>query len=440
MSYPRIIESIQKAAEQLTQELGGAAESINNSTEKGPFDGENVLSDKAWGLAQSIITNCNQMISILTPQRYQALKFACSAALPYAVGIVAHFRIADLIEEKGGTASVADLAKSAGTDEAKLANVLRTLSCYHTFTQETPGVYRNNRQSRMFLREEKAVDMIEFYSVTLGSSFTGLLPLMIDPIDMHSIDARKSAFSKAHGNSMSIVDWMSLPSNQTQLSQFLSGLPWLSKISAEQVVNSYTWYQWGTNFHVCDMGCADGMIMSYLKNKHPSVKITCQDLESSLPMAKKVMEDNHPESVEKGEIIIQEHDYFTPQETSADVYWMRGVLHDYNDEDCITILKHLIPRLQENSHARVVINEIVQPSIIIDPSNPHEPASGGLQYEQSAFPEVTALMQLHTTAFMGGMERAYEEFEALFKRAGFEIANFKKLQHFTCIMELRLSA
>lgn len=28
-----------------------------------------------------------------------------------------------------------------------------------------------------------------------------------------------------------------------------------------------------------------------------------------------------------GEIDIQVHDYFTPQETVADVYWLRGVVY-----------------------------------------------------------------------------------------------------------------
>jgi hypothetical protein len=34
----------------------------------------------------------------------------------------------------------------------------------------------------------------------------------------------------------------------------------------------------------------------------------------------------YEKSVKTGDIDIQVHDYFTPQETVADVYWLRGVV------------------------------------------------------------------------------------------------------------------
>ena len=54
------------------------------------------------------------------------------------------------------------------------------------------------------------------------------------------------------------------------------------------------------------------------------------------------------------------HDFFTPQPVKgAKVYYLRFVLHDWNDDKCITILKHLRDAMAEDSV--IVVNESVVP-------------------------------------------------------------------------------
>lgn len=102
--------------------LGADAKNLNNTVQNGPFDGEQSVPDEAWHLAQGIVTDCYQLISILTPTHMQAMKLAFSAGLETAIGIASHFKIADVIEERGGKATVQELADTVGTDAAKLGN------------------------------------------------------------------------------------------------------------------------------------------------------------------------------------------------------------------------------------------------------------------------------------------------------------------------------
>lgn len=118
--FENTLRNITAKGKRLSVALGDDAARLDNTVEDGPLDGTRPISDEAWDLAQDMVTDCYQLISILTPRRMQALKFAFSASLETAIGIAAHFKIADHIEELGGTASVKGLAEVCGTDATKL--------------------------------------------------------------------------------------------------------------------------------------------------------------------------------------------------------------------------------------------------------------------------------------------------------------------------------
>lgn len=55
-----------------------------------------------------------------------------------------------------------------------------------------------------------------------------------------------------------------------------------------------------------------------------------------------------------------EHDLFTPNPVTADVYLFRHILHDWSDEDVIRLLNNLIPAL--STGARVLVSEGIMPT------------------------------------------------------------------------------
>jgi 6-hydroxytryprostatin B O-methyltransferase len=58
-------------------------------------------------------------------------------------------------------------------------------------------------------------------------------------------------------------------------------------------------------------------------------------------------------------ISFQCHNFFEPQPVSADGYILRHILHDWNDEDSVSILKALLPSIKPG--ARVFISEGILP-------------------------------------------------------------------------------
>lgn len=91
------------------------------------------------------------------------------------------------------------------------------------------------------------------------------------------------------------------------------------------------------------------------------------------PEAKFIVQDIDPRGLQQGREAVAgadasiaqrvqfvEHDLFTPNTTTADVYLFRHILHDWSDEDVIRLLNNLVPVL--SSGARVLVSEGIMPT------------------------------------------------------------------------------
>lgn len=112
------------------------------------------------------------------------------------------------------------------------------------------------------------------------------------------------------------------------------------------------------------------------------------------------------------------------------------ISHDYSDEDCVKILQCLKPRLLDTPKARLLVNEIVVPLFPTIRGAENRPMSEFKPEKQSSFLEMSSMMQLHSVAFQGGYERSYQEFENIFRRAGYQVVQFHQIQMFTAVMEV----
>ena len=61
----------------------------------------------------------------------------------------------------------------------------------------------------------------------------------------------------------------------------------------------------------------------------------------------------------KERVRFQAHDLFAPQTATADVVYLRWILHDWSDKYCVMILRALIPSLKPGS--RLLIQDTLMP-------------------------------------------------------------------------------
>jgi hypothetical protein len=92
-------------------------------------------------------------------------------------------------------------------------------------------------------------------------------------------------------------------------------------------------------------------------------------------------------------------DFFAAVPDGGDAYIMKHIIHDWDDEQALTILRNIHTRLARVANGRVILIEAVIPA--------------------DNAPHLGKLLDLEMMVMPGGRERTAGEFEALFARAGF---------------------
>jgi len=123
----------------------------------------------------------------------------------------------------------------------------------------------------------------------------------------------------------------------------------------------------------------------------------------------------------------------------GDIYFLRGVIRDYDDTDAVKVLSMLVPALRENPKSRVILNEIVIPTSIVDKTKYNESPSNYIADRQSNYPTMAHLMTMNCWTMFGGKERTYQEMNSVITAAGLKIENFFKFSIFTVMMECCLA-
>lgn len=117
---------------------------------------------------------------------------------------------------------------------------------------------------------------------------------------------------------------------------------------------------------------------------------------------------------------LVEGDFLTSLPAGGDVYLLKSVLHDWDDERCLAILRTC--RVAMDQAARLLIVELVLPEIMT-PSPPKLSA---------------ALLDLIMLAYAGGHERTEQEFMQLLDQAGLRLASTHPLSTGPQVLEALL--
>ncbi|KAL1817316.1 hypothetical protein DCAR_0521744 [Daucus carota subsp. sativus] len=210
------------------------------------------------------------------------------------------------------------------------------------------------------------------------------------------------AFNKAYG--MSIFDYNSRePRFSKVFNQCMTGH---SNITLKKILETYNGFQGLSS--IVDVGGGSGATLNMIVSKYPAIKGINFDLphvvrdSPSIPGVEHVGGDMFT-SVPKGDAIF-----------------LKWVCHNWNDEDCLRILKNCHQALAENK--KLIIAEFILPEV-----------PGGSDDATKGVVHMDAIMMAHIP---GGKERSEKEFEALATQAGFKSFSMVCCAFNTWIMEL----
>lgn len=299
-------------------------------------------------------------------------------ASPYAIRAAATLRLADLIES--GTYRLDDLAKAAGADLDALGRLMRYLACRGVFAEPEPEIFAMTQSAKVLTSNHPMgvrgwLDLEGPAGGRMDVSFTGLLD---------SVRTGDTAYPKIFGGAV----WEDLESRPDQAVAFGELMAGRAASFAPDVVNCY---DWSNITHVVDVGGGGGLILTELLRAYPTMKGILVDLPGPVSLARKAFT-----AAGLGDrSVVVEASIFQPLPTGGDLYLLASILHDWNDQDAIAILR----RCAQAAGAGHRI-------LVVDRTGDH------------GNPLTFTFMNLLMLVFLGGRERNIKEFAELGDAAG----------------------
>lgn len=171
-------------------------------------------------------------------------------------------------------------------------------------------------------------------------------------------------------------------------------------------------YDFSSSPTVVDVGGGNGALLAAILGTHAGVRGVLFDQDSVIAAAPAVLEG----VVER--CAIRSGSFFDSVPDGGDIYTMSQILHDWNDERCLTILRNC--RAAMSANARLLVIERILGTGNDTPLN---------------FLSDMQMMVL----FPGARERSLAEYAALFREAGFAEPRFVPTRSVFGILETRPS-
>lgn len=195
------------------------------------------------------------------------------------------------------------------------------------------------------------------------------------------------AFPAVHG--MSVWRWFDEHPDEGRL--FAAAMRRLTEFDAPDIVGLYPWPDSGT---VCDIAGGAGTLLSRILQAKPNLRGILVEAAVVLPEAEAVLAERGV----RDRAALVEGDIFGEFSASADVYLLKTVLHDWDDDTCLRILGTVHSAMPPG--ATIVIIEYLQERNV-----PSYPAS---------------MNDLQMAVICDrGRERSRAELQDLLRRAGF---------------------
>jgi hypothetical protein len=307
------------------------------------------------------------------------MQFASGYIASSCVNAAARLKIADLLSD--GPKNVSDLAKKTGTVEDILYRMLRALASAGLFVEVQPRTFANTPTSEVLQADHPQTirDMVIWIADAFHFDvYRDMMPTLRDG---------KTAVEHIHNKPPFEVIF----SDPELARSFNNAMTTYSAMLIPAVLKAYDFSGIAT---LADIAGGHGTVLISILQKYPQMKGILFDLEHVVSGAK--------ERIEKlglsNRINIVSGDFFESV-PKADAYIMKHIIHDWDDERALKILRNCALHLPRGG--KVILLETV-----LAPGN--EPHFGKwLDIEMFMLP--------------GGRERTEEEFRHLLKQAGLRL-------------------
>jgi hypothetical protein len=285
--------------------------------------------------------------------------------------------IADLLV--AGPKSVDELATKTETDSPSLYRVLRALASMGVFEEQDNRVFALTPTAEPLRSDvpNSLRDVTIFWGEDWHWEVWGKT--------LYSVKTGKSAWAQIHGEE--VFDYFA--KNQPAARIFDRAMSSFSSVATKAVVEAY---DFSGIEKLVDIAGGHGRLLNGVLEANPSMQGVLFDLPHVIESARQTTTVSDRCEYATG-------DFFASVPAGGDAYMMKHIIHDWDDERAITILKNIKDAM--NPGGRVLVVE----SVIADGNNQ----------------DFGKLLDIEMLVSPGGKERTASEYEDLFRRAGLRL-------------------
>ena len=276
---------------------------------------------------------------------------------------------------------------------------MRQLTCAGIFDEPSLGTFSHNRSS-LPISTHYGPNGNYFYRVAFGEMLPSILSLN-QYIQTQGANTMLTTYTSTphsyHNNMLGSNFWQVLSSTPSRIETFSRGLSMFAALNPVVALfpfsTALTHNNSASRVLAVDIGGGRGEAMHELRKACPHLQG-----EMILQDRAEVLDNISEADLPSATVTKMAHDFFTPQPVQgAQVYYIRRVLHDWNDVDCARILSAIKPAMASDS--RILVSDMCLP-------------------EPSTVKEAGAIWMDVMMLAIGGKERSERDWIALGKRCG----------------------
>ncbi len=325
------------------------------------------------------------------PPPAQLMQFIVGKWISKPLYAAAELGIADLLSE--GPKSIQELARDSQSHAPSLYRMMRALASVGIFSET-----EDNRFELTPMADYLKTGAMRSVALMFNSDWS-------DQAWRYFLDGIKTGdtpFEKAHG--LPVSAWLEENARAAQVFNEANAIKAGSSHSA--IVEAYDF----SGIHtLTDVGGGLGILMAEILTVNPFMEGVLAEIPSVVEKAKEVILARGLED----RCRVVECDFFRRIPSGSDAYLMSNILHDWPDEQCLSILTNCHRAMKPGSKLLVV-------EMLIPPGNE---------------PSVAKLLDLEMFVTTGGRERTEAEFDNLFRSSGFELSRIIDTKESICIIQ-----
>ncbi len=297
-----------------------------------------------------------------------------------AIYAAAKLGIADLL--KDGPRSVDDLAKRTDTRSELLYRLLRALASVGVFAEGADKTFSLTPMAEL-LRSDSEQSQ-RWIAIMMGEEHHRAWGEIAE-----ILHTGENAFERLYG--MPIFDFLSKHPEKGQV--FDRAMTGIHGRETNAVLEAYDFSQIKV---LADIGGGNGTTLIGILLRYPKMRGMLFDLPQVIERAR----PNFEAAGVLDRCDLVSGSFFESVPSGADAYFMRHIIHDWNDEQSLTILRCCHRAM--DAHSKLLVIESVIP-----------PGNG---------PFMGKFLDINMMLIPGGKERTADEYRQLYEQAGFTLA------------------